>query len=222
MFDTDGRPLHVTWRYDRAELIADGVVHVLGITLATVGAVAILVLAAQHASSGVLGAVAIYAMGLVGLLVVSAAYNMWPISRTKWWLRRIDHAFIFILIAATYTPFVTRFEPSLQSQAMLIGVWSVAIIGAIAKVALPGRFDRLAIAIYVLLGFSGFLFWETIAAALPTTTLALIVAGGLTYTAGIVFHVWQGLRYQNAVWHGFVLAAAACHYAAVLREVAAA
>jgi hemolysin III len=219
MFDVDGRPLHVVWRYTRAEIIADGVVHALGLLLAISGAGALVALAAYRLTPPEIAAVAIYALGLVGLLAVSAAYNMWPISRTKWWLRRFDHASIFILIAATYTPFMIRAPSQGMALALFVGVWAIAIGGAVVKIMLPGRFDRTAIAFYLMLGFSGVLVWETMSNVLSPTTIGLIVAGGLIYAGGVVFHVWTGLRFQNAVWHGFVLVASAVFYSAVLTGV---
>jgi hemolysin III len=96
------------------------------------------------------------------------------------------------------------------------GVWSVAIIGIVLKLFLPGRFDRLAIMLYLAMGWSGVVVFDVIAEALPSGTVWLIAAGGALYSAGVVFHVWERLRFQNAIWHSFVLLAAACHYAAVL------
>ena len=96
----------------------------------------------------------------------------------------------------------------------IAGVWIVI------KLALPGRFDRLAVALYLLLGWSGVLLYDSIVSALSPTTLALLATGGVLYSVGVIFHVWQGLRFQNAIWHGFVLVAALCHYFAVLETVA--
>lgn len=219
MIDADGRPLHLAWRYSRAELIADAIVHALGLVLAVSGAGALVALAAYRLTAGEIAAVTVYACGLVGLLAVSAAYNMWPVSRTKWWLRRFDHASIFILIAATYTPFMMRAPGNGAALALFIAVWAVAIGGAVVKIVLPGRFDRAAIVAYLLLGFSGLLVWETMARVLAGTTIALIVVGGLLYAGGVVFHVWNGLKFQNALWHGFVLVASAIFYSAVLTGV---
>jgi hemolysin III len=219
MTDHDGRPLHITWNYTRAEMIADAVVHGIGIAFGAIGGAAIIVLAAVFAGWAQLAAVTVYAIGLVALLSVSAAYNLWPVSRTKWLLRRFDHALIYVLIAATYTPFITRFPHGFDRYALLFGVWAVALGGAALKVALPGRFDRLSIALCILLGMSGGLAWNTISAALPPSTVWLMVAGGSVYVAGVIFHVWQGLRFQNAVWHAFVLVASMLFYSAVLDGV---
>ncbi len=219
MFDLDGRPLHVTWRYSRAEMIADGVVHAVGFAFALVGSIALLRFAALRASPAEAAAVSVYAAALIGLITVSAAYNLWPISRTKWVLRRFDHAFIFLLIAATYTPFMTRFPYGGPAIALFVGVWSVALFGAALKLLLPGRFDRLSIALCLILGASGGLAWEVVSTSLSGTTIALIVAGGLIYAGGVAFHLWESLRFQNAAWHGCVLLASAVFYVAILNEV---
>ena len=219
MFDTDGRPLHLRWRYDRSEIVADAVVHALGITFAVVGGAILVGLAALRCGWPETAAVAIYAAGLVALKALSAAYNLWPISRTKWLLRRFDHAGIFVLIAATYTPFLTQMPAGPKTAALFAGVWTVALGGAALKLSVPGRFDRLSVALYLLLGASGALAWDSIAVSLDGTTLLLIAIGGLTYTGGVVFHLWESLRFQNAVWHGFVLAASAVFYSAVLQGV---
>jgi hemolysin III len=219
MFDPDGRPIHVAWRYSRAEIVADGIVHAVGLVLALAGAGALLALSAYRLSAAEITSVLVYVVSLLCLLSVSAAYNLWPVSRTKWWLRRLDHASIFILIAATYTPFMTRVPPEPAARSVFIAVWAVAIGGAVLKVMLPGRFDRAAIVAYLLLGFSGVLVWDSVASALSPSTLVLMVSGGLCYAAGVTFHVWDSLRFQNAVWHAFVLVASALFYSAVLTGV---
>jgi hemolysin III len=220
MIDADGRPLALRRNYDRAELIADGIVHTIGIVLGFAGAVALLVLAAQRADNAAeFAAIAIYAAGILAVLGTSAAYNMWPISRTKWLLRRFDHACIYVLIAGTYTPFITQLKNGLVATLLFAGVWATALLGAGLKLTLPGRLDRLSIAIYLLLGFSGLLAYDTVAASVSPTTLGLMLTGGLIYTAGVPFHLWSGLRFQNAVWHGFVLVATCVFYSAVLAGV---
>src|SRR3954447_3010058 len=220
MIDADGRPLALRRNYDRAELIADGIVHTIGILLGLAGAVALLVLAAQRADDAAeFAAIAIYAAGILAVLGTSAAYNMWPISPTKWWLRRFDHACIYVLIAGTYTPFITQLKNGLVASLLFAGVWATALLGAGLKLTLPGRLDRLSIAIYLLLGFSGLLAYDTVAASVSPTTLGLMLTGGLIYTAGVPFHLWSGLRFQNAVWHVFVLVATCVFYSAVLAGV---
>ena len=204
------------WNYDRAELIADGVVHIVGVCFGLVAATALIVLTAVYATPADIAAVSIYVAGLLAMLVLSATYNLWPVSRAKWVLRRFDHSAIYLLIAATYTPFILEVRDSVFALVLLGGVWCVAILGIVLKLLYPGRFDRVAVGIYLAMGWSGVMVYDAVVKALPALVLGFILAGGLLYSFGVIFHAWRRLRFQNAIWHGFVLAGAACHYTAVL------
>ncbi|HEX9471599.1 MAG TPA: hemolysin III family protein [Bradyrhizobium sp.] len=206
----------IRWNYDRAELIADGIVHGIGVFGGLIAATVLVVLTAVYASGFEVAVVSVYVVGLLAMLVLSATYNLWPISRAKWVLRRFDHSAIYVLIAATYTPFITELKDSIFAIALLIGVWCVAIVGIVLKLVLPGRFDRLSVGLYLAMGWSGFMLYDRVVTSLPTLTLWFIAAGGLLYSLGIIFHAWQRLRFQNVIWHCFVLLGAACHYTAVL------
>ena len=212
----------VRWNYDRAELIADGVVHGVGVLWGLIAATVLIVLTAIYATPLDLALVSIYVAGLLAMLVLSATYNLWPVSRAKWVLRRFDHSSIYVLIAATYTPFIAQMKDSMFAIAVLIGVWCVAVVGILIKLLFPGRFDRLAVVLYLMMGWSGFTVYDAGVTSLPTLTLWFIAAGGLLYSLGVIFHAWHRLRFQNAIWHCFVLLGAACHYTAVLDLVLAA
>jgi hemolysin III len=93
---------------------------------------------------------------------------------------------------------------------------------SLLKYFLPGRFDRLSIALCLCLGGSGVFAYESVVAVLPRATLWLIAIGGGLYSIGVVFHLWERLRFQNAIWHGLALAAAGCHYAAIIGCIAVA
>jgi hemolysin III len=202
--------------YDRVELIADGVIHALGVGFGLAGAVALIVLAANSFRAVDILAVVIYSIGLLSMLGLSAAYNLWPASRTKWMLRRFDHSAIYVMIAGTFTPFIAQMDVGIVSVALLAGIWLAAAAGIALKLALPGRFDRLAVALYLLLGWVGAAAYALVPITLPALSLWLLAAGGALYSAGVIFHAWRSLRFQNAIWHGFVLVAACCHYSAVL------
>jgi hemolysin III len=206
----------IGWDYDRAELIADGVVHAIGVLSGIIAATVLVVLTAIYASAIDIVGVSIYVAGLLSMLVLSATYNLWPVSRAKWVLRRFDHSAIYLLIAATYTPFILELKDSVFALALLVGVWCVAIFGIVLKLVYPGRFDRVAVGIYLAMGWSGMMLYDAVVKALPSMALWFVVAGGALYTLGVIFHAWRRLRFQNAIWHGFVLAGAACHYTAVL------
>jgi hemolysin III len=206
----------VRWNYDRSELIADAVVHIIGVCFGLVAATALIVLTAVYASAIDVAAVSVYVAGLLAMLVLSATYNLWPVSRAKWVLRRFDHSAIYVLIAATYTPLIMELKDSYFAIALLIGVWCLAIVGVVIKLALPGRYDRLAVGLYLAMGWSGMMLYDAVVKALPAVALWFIVAGGVLYSFGVIFHAWQRLRFQNAIWHGFVLSGAVCHYTAIL------
>ena len=216
MLDQDGRPLSLTWRYDRAELVADGVVHAIGITFGLAGTATMAAFAPALTRAVELTSVLIYTVSLLAVLGISAAYNMWPVSRTKWMLRRFDHAAIYLLIAGTYTPFLTQIRSGPVSAGLFVVVWATAIVGIALKLTLPGRFDRLSIGLYLAVSWSGVLAYDAVASDLPVSTLWLLGIGGLLYTIGVIFHLWESLRFHNAVWHAFVLVACIFHYGAVL------
>src|SRR5436190_21705891 len=208
-------PGQISWDYDRAEIIADGAVHAIGVCLGFIGAVTIVVIAVKMERIEVTP-ILIYVIGLVTMLALSAAYNMWPVSPAKWVLRRFDHSAIYLLIAGTYTPFLAQMKSVLASAGLGVGVWLSAVVGMALKLALPGRFDRLAVVLCLLLGWSGVIAYDSLASVLPSSSLWLIVIGGVLYSLGTLFHLLRRLRFHNAIWHGFVLLAAGCHYSAVL------
>jgi hemolysin III len=206
----------IRWNYDRVEIIADGVVHAVGILSGIIAATVLVVLTALYASTLDIVAVSIYVVGLLSMLVLSATYNLWPVSRTKWVLRRFDHSAIYVLIAATYTPFIMELRDSVMALALLVGVWCVAIFGIVLKLGWPGRFDKLAVGLYLALGWSGMMLYHSVVGMLPRSALWLVLAGGALYSLGVIFHSWRRLRFQNVIWHCFVLLGAACHYTAVM------
>jgi hemolysin III len=207
-------------KHDHAELIADGIVHALGVGLGLIGSITIILTASSiHGIDA--WSVVIYAIGLLTMLGFSAVYNLCPISHAKSILRRFDHSAIYLMIAGTYTPFIAQMKIGLISAGLAVGVWSIAIVGIALKLVLPGRLDRLSIVLYLALGWSGAAFFKQVASALPSVSLWLLAVGGVAYSTGVLFHLWRNLRFQNAIWHGFVLAGACCHYLAVLACVRA-
>ena len=141
--------------------------------------------------------------------------NLWPASPVKWVLRRADHAGIDLLIAGTDTPFLVQLDDRAAALTMLAVVWGGAVLGIAVKLFLPGRFDRLSIGFYLAIGWSGTAVLRSLGEALPQSTIWLIAAGGVAYSLGVIFFVWQQLRFQSALWHGFVVTGATLHLAAM-------
>ena len=205
------RPEH--GRYHRGEVIADSAVHIVGILIALAGGWLVLKHVASHAANQV-PAFAVYIASLLAVLCVSLAYNIWPASPLKRGLARLDQALIFLFIAGSYTAFLVLLDASVAATAMLIGVWSLSLLGAALKLVVPGRFGRIAIILYLMIGWSGLLIFHELSATVPSMALSLLLTGGMSYSLGIVFHLWKRLRFQNALWHLAVVAGALFHLSA--------
>lgn len=201
--------------FSRAEVIADGIVHGIGLLLAVIPGTVLLTIAVLGTARDEIGALAIYVGSFVTLLTASMAFNLCPEGRLKSWLARLDQAAIFLFIAGTYTPFLTVLGDVPIADKMMIFVWATAILGVALKLFVPQHFGQLAIPFYLLIGWSGVVVFHGLAAALPATAFWLLVAGGVAYSAGIVFHLWKRLRFQNVVWHGFVVVGATLHLIAI-------
>src|SRR5258708_18951888 len=195
----------IRWNYARVELIADGVVHAVGMMFGVIAATVLVVLTAVDGSTLDIVAVSIYVAGLLSMLVLSASYNLWPVSRTKWVLRRFDHSAIYLLIAATYTPFIMELKDSVFAMALLSGVWCVAIVGIGLKLACPGRFDRVAVGLYLALGWSGIMLYDSVVPALPRMALWVVLAGGALYSLRVIFHASRPVRFPSPALPSFVL-----------------
>ncbi|OYU19728.1 MAG: DNA-binding protein [Rhodobacteraceae bacterium PARR1] len=206
--------------FSTAELLADGIVHTLALLAGVIAFSMLLGYVLQQAEFGLFAALSVYAAGYFLMFGFSLAYNMTPPSALKWLLRRFDHSAIYVMIAGTYTAIVVQFDQPLWAWALGITVWFGAVLGVVVKVVLPGRYDRLSVVAYIALGWVGVLAIGPASASLPGVSLGLIVAGGLTYVAGVAFYKWHALRFHNAIWHLFVAIAAGLHFAAVALAVA--
>ncbi|SHE37774.1 hemolysin III [Loktanella atrilutea] len=213
-------PLDAYPAYARSERIADGTLHALGVAFALAGAVVLLGWAARTVGAGQMTALTVYGVALIATFTASAFYHMTPWERLRPTLRRIDHAAIYLKIAGTFTPLAAMIGSGF-AYGVLALVWAMAIWGMAHKLffwQVPGRFGP---ALYLLMGWLGVLLIPAIASLLPGHALALLGAGGLLYTAGVIFFSWESLKFSNAIWHGFVLAASVCFFSGIFIGIAA-
>lgn len=206
-------------QYTLGERVADGTIHVIGVAASVVALVALLVIGFKTETAIMVAGLTIYGLALVATFSCSAGYHLVVRPRVKEILRRFDHAAIFLMIAGTYTPFVLIKMNNAWGLGLLAVVWTMAAIGIVIKLFLPRFLDGLSTALYLVQGWAVLAAWEPLHAALPGGVLTLLMVGGVLYTVGVVFHLWNRLPYQNAIWHSFVLSAASCHYAAVINVV---
>jgi hemolysin III len=205
--------------YRAGELAADRVIHMMG-TLAGVAGSAILVgIAAAVAALPAFSASLVYAVCLVAMLGCSAAYNLASNTSRREFLRRLDHAAIFLMIAGTYTPFTTCRLHGVWAIGMTTAVWTGAVTGAVMKLICPRRVERLSTIAYLALGWIILMCVKPLQSSVDVPTAALIGVGGVLYSIGTGFHLWRALPFHNVIWHSIVLVAASCHYAAILHGV---
>lgn len=202
----------MAYPYSPAETVADGTVHVLGLGFAIPATILLMIYAAGQDAS--LTAAIIYSACFLLSLTVSAIYHLVPFDRTRAVLERLDHAAIYFKIAGTYTPLVVVIGSGF-AYAILAVVWALALFGATAKMWFWDPKSKASLALYLAMGWLSVLLIYPMWQVLPGATLALITVGGLTYSLGTIVYAHPGMRFQNAIWHIFVLAASICFFAAI-------
>jgi hemolysin III len=209
------RPSKPRRAYSRSEHIGDSAVHVLGVGFG-LGAVAWLLFHVSGAA--VIASVSVYCAGLLAMLSASALYNMTPQGPSKEILRRLDHAAIFIMIAATYTPFAVNRLGAPTGPLILSAIWVTAGLGIFLKLVFPRRFEMFSVALYLAMGWLSVSVLKPLASNVAEVNFWLLVAGGLVYSAGVVFYLMERLPFHKAIWHCFVLSAAVLHFTAIAME----
>jgi len=204
--------------YTPVEHRVDAVIHVLGILFALIASVWLL---ANVGGLDVTISVSVYCAGLLAMTGFSAAYNMTAHHRpAKQVLRRLDHSAIFIMIAATYTPLAVNRMGYPDGDLVLVAIWLTALFGVAMKLVFPGRFERLAIVFYLAMGWMVVAVLRPLAASMTVVDFWLLIAGGLVYSAGVIFYVVDSIPFHKAIWHGFVLTAAMLQFSAIAAEFA--
>ncbi|MEM8773992.1 MAG: hemolysin III family protein [Pseudomonadota bacterium] len=205
--------------YTRAERIADGVIHVVGVSGAIVAVAAFYWIYASALHPGTYFASVLYTAAMVFMLSASAAYHMGAKTPARPVLRRIDHAAIYVKIAATLTPLAVLLG-SLFGYVVLGFIWSLALFGAMRKLnSARGQMSTEWLP-QVILGWLGLALIIPLWSHLPDLSLQLIFAGGLIYSGAVVFYCWSNLKYANAIWHFFVLIATGCCFLGISKALA--
>lgn len=206
--------------YARSERIADGTMHAVGVLGAVTGAIVLIIWSLGTATPGQIAAICVYGATLIATFVASAFYHMTPWEGMRPLLRRFDHAAIYLKIAGTYTPLVVMIGSGF-AYAVLAIVWGLAVIGMTLKLFFwqtPGRFGP---ALYLIMGWLSLALVWSLWPVVPASVMVLIAIGGLLYTAGVPFYASETLKFSTAIWHGFVVTASGCFFAAIAIAMAA-
>ena len=200
--------------YAPEERVADGIVHAVGVFGSIVAFVSVYAYALSLLSVPVNVALIVYGLTVVALFCFSAAYHMTPWPAMRPMLRRFDQAAIYLKIAGSYTPVVFLVD-TFFAYVMLAMIWSAALMGAAAKIFGGGKLDSYTVSLYLAMGWASVLLVWPMFETIPFVHAWLIVAGGIVYSVGVIFHQWEALKYNNALWHLFVLGASALHFWAI-------
>lgn len=198
----------------KTEEIANSVTHGLGALLGIAALVLTVVSAALHGTATQVVASSVYGSSLVVLYAASCVYHGLAQGRAKRVFRIVDHCSIYVLIAGTYTPFTLVTLSGAWGWWLFGAVWTLAAAGIVFQCLFVGRMVALSTAVYILMGWLAVGAAAPLIRALPRAGLVWLVAGGLFYTGGVAFFASQR-KYAHTVWHLFVLAGSACHFAAV-------
>lgn len=203
--------------YSRAEYISDMAVHLTGL-VAVMAAVPVLIVLATlwDGNPWQVTAASVYGASLAAMISCSALYNIFPHPEWEWLLKRLDHSAIYLKIAGTYTAFVLIAG---HGFALAAGLWAAAAAGISLKVVSPARWRWVGLTLYLGMGWIAAVLGHDVFTALPGPVVWLIATGGVLYTLGVVFYLWDRLPHHLTIWHVFVLAASLTIYAGVVVAV---
>jgi len=198
----------------------NSITHMVGAVLAVIATAVAVTLTATRADARTIAAVAVYGSMLIVLYLSSTLYHSLH-GKAKLVFRVFDHTSIYLLIAGTYTPFTLITLRGPLGWWLFGIVWSLAAIGIFKDVVFHGRFRAVSVTLYVLMGWMIVAAFGPLKRALPSVGIIWLMAGGLFYTAGIVFFAQsKRIAHMHGIWHLCVLAGSVCHYVAVVRYVA--
>ena len=207
MTSTMGRP---------GEELANSLSHGVGLMCAVAATPVLIIGAVNRGSAAAVVGSSVFGATMVLLYLASTCYHATPESRLKDRLQRLDHAAIYLLIAGTYTPFTLGVLAGAWGWTLFGLVWGAAAVGVCVKLIAGVRYPRLSTALYVIMGWLVLIAIRPLVLNMPPHGIGWLVAGGVSYCAGVVFYSARHLRYSHFIWHAFVLAGSTCHFFAVL------
>jgi len=198
------------------EEIANSISHGIGFLFGIIGLV-LLLTQAVHSQAGAVAitSYSLYGGSMILLFLASTLYHAIPYQRAKYWLKKIDHSAIYLLIAGTYTPFLLVGLKSPLAHGLMVVIWGLALAGIVFKLVFAHRFKAFSLATYLLMGWLSLIVIYQMVTRLPAGSVWLLAAGGIIYSLGVIFYVSKRIPYSHAIWHGFVLGGCLCHFFAI-------
>ncbi|HSG51727.1 MAG TPA: hemolysin III family protein [Rheinheimera sp.] len=204
-----------TTPYSPIEELMHALSHGIGALLSVAALVLMLSVSLHNGDNWHLISSIVYGGSLILLYTSSTLYHAISDLDIKRKLRQLDHAAIFILIAGTYTPFTLVNLRDNWGLPLFGLIWLIAIIGVIVEVATALKYKKLSLALYLGMGWMVIIAIQPMLEYVEQGGLILLLAGGLSYSAGVIFYIWKTLFMHHAIWHLFVLAGSVLHFLAV-------
>ena len=205
--------------FDRGHELANILIHVLGILFGAIAVPFLISSAAAHHDTSRIISIAVYGVCFLMLFICSATYHACKTQPMRCLFLKLDRISIYFLIAGTYTPVIRFYLFDNIGIFLLIVLWTLVALGTFFEIFFPKKFNIFSVAFYVLMGWICVFVWGHFFSAIPPGVTALIIAGLIIYSAGVVFYLWQKVKYHHAIWHTFVLSGGICHFIAVLNTV---
>lgn len=201
------------------EEIANAITHGIGAALSIAGLTLLIVYATNLRDAWRIVGVSIYGGSLVFLYLASTLYHSFQFKPVKRVFHILDHIGIFFLIAGTYTPILLIKMRDTPGWILLISLWTLAIIGAVIKAFFTDRYTKLSSLVYILMGWAVIFRFDAFVNSMDPGGIILVVAGGLSYTIGVIPFLWHRIPYNHAIWHLFVIGGSVCHFLAIFRYI---
>ena len=199
--------------------LVNSIMHGFGILFGIISIPILITFSAKGDNiNGIIGS-SIYGFCFLMVFTFSTLYHSFQHEKVKQALKILDHISIYYLIAGTYTPLVLIYNRNSFGLTLLCVLWLFAILGTFFKIRYCGRWEIISTAIYLLMGWSMLVGGKSFFLRMPAPVFQMIIAGGIIYSIGVIFYLWDKYFYSHAIWHFCVLAAAICHYVAILLSV---
>lgn len=215
----NGKHIMHTHQSAYREELLNTLTHGLGAVLSILGLALLLLLTSGMNDGWRTLSVIVYGSSLILLYLASTCYHGSRTPHHKTLFKTLDHCAIYLLIAGSYTPFLLVTMRESLGWPMFALIWSLAALGITLKLVFRNRLKFLRVMTYLVMGWLVVFASAELQRQLPEGGIHLLVAGGLTYTAGVVFYVAHRIPYHHAIWHLFVLGGSVCHYLAIYHYV---
>lgn len=191
------------------------ITHALGIGMSIVGLIVLIMSALEHGDIWHLVSFTIFGVSLIVMYSASTLYHSFRKVRPKYFANIVDHSVIYVLIAGSYTPYTLTALRGPWGWSIFGIIWGIAILGLFYKAFFIQRWPRLSTVLYLLMGWIVFIAAKPMYELVPRGGLYLLLAGGLSYSLGVIFYVKKNTPYAHAIWHLFVLGGSILHFLSI-------